>query len=201
MQSDSDLLLAIQSGGPNSKRPQEQLFPRFGKFLVYVAGFCCTHKPDEASDIVGLTVARLLDPAYARFDGVRGATDGHCLAYLRFMVQNAARDHLSSLRYGTLKMHKYKDADNARQSLPTNVGEIADPAEVVYSDEQQHTDAVAAAALAMAPPDLRACLVRVFFGGESVKDVAISVGIDRSTLSHRFSVFYAKVRVALRRAS
>jgi hypothetical protein len=53
---------------------------------------------------------------------------------------------------------------------------------------------VAAAILLMATPGMRVLLWRIHYNGESIKDVALAIGVDRSTLSRRLSRFYEQVR-------
>src|SRR5437867_1777366 len=98
--SDAQLLCTAQSDGENSQQARDELMPRFGALLRYLAGWSCNRcglHQDEAKVIVQETIVALLNPDIARFDS---AKSDHCEPYLRGLVQNAAREHARFIRRG-----------------------------------------------------------------------------------------------------
>jgi RNA polymerase sigma factor (sigma-70 family) len=191
--SDADLICAAQSDGENRDPSRQELPIRFKALLFYFAGRACQlYKLDagEAAEIVQLALMALTDPDTARFDAVRA--EGRVEPYLRGLVQNAARTHARFLCKGAARRHDYADPENARRKLPMSVDGITDTREnrqaVVESRD------LAVAVLAMATADERLLIARVFYRGESVEEVAVSLGVDRSTVSRRLTRFYRRVR-------
>ena len=77
----------------------------------------CT--PREADDIVQWALVALFNPETARFDPTRGSGN-RVEAYLRGLIQNAARKHARFVRRGsTISVTTYCRAANTERGLPT----------------------------------------------------------------------------------
>jgi RNA polymerase sigma factor (sigma-70 family) len=186
--SDADLLCAAQSGGDAGYDARKELPIRFERLLLYFAHHACRLNSlplPEADDIIQLALLKVLTTK-TPFDPARGGVE----AYLRGLVQTAARSHRRFLRPGTRRRHDWADAENGRLGLPTTVEAIADD-----FDAQAGTDARdgAAAVLAIASVDERGLVHDVFYRSISIKDVGISIGVDPSTVSRRLTRLYSRV--------
>src|SRR5262245_42984456 len=120
--SDSELLCAGQSGGPDSDRSRQEIPIRFGKLLSFLAVDACrlySLHASEADCIVQWALLALFNPATARFDPTRGGGN-KVEAYLRGLIQNAARKHARSLRRGSDVRHDYASPLNVERGLPTS---------------------------------------------------------------------------------
>ncbi len=188
--SNTDLICAAQSDGESSQHAKNEVPIRFGTLLRFLAdharklyGLDVT----ETDDIIQLALLALCYPKGVRFDPTRA--DGY-EPYLRGLVQNAARTHARFLRQGNAKRHDYSHPDNHRRNLPVSADEVRDP----YDNQAGiETRELAGAVLVMAGTDERALIDRVFYRGEAVEGVAISLKVDRSTVSRRLTRFYRRV--------
>lgn len=191
--SNVNVICAAQLGGESSEQAKKELLPRFGRLLRYLAGRACKLYglyPSEAGDIVQNALVSLLDPSIAQFDSGRG---DRYEAYLRGLIQNAARSHARFIRKGSTTRHDFADPMNANRNLPVAVDGIQDDHDERSAAENRDH---AAAVLVLANPDTCLLIYRVFFSGEAVEQVAISIGVDRSTVSRRLTRFFEQVRVA-----
>ncbi len=191
--SDSELLVAAQSNGSGREQARQELLPRFGRLLTYLAARACQLNglhASEVDEVVHHALAALLNPKLARFDPGRGNGD-QVDAYLSGLIQNAARMHARSIRRGDGHRHDYASPLNAKRGLPSSVEDIPDP---WHGGAIVATRDVVSAILGMAGADERELIDRIFFAGEEPSDVAADLGVDRSTVSRRLSRFYGRVR-------
>ncbi len=189
--SDSELLHAAQSGGLGCEQARQDLHGRFERLLTYLAAHACRLNGlnvAETGDIISLAFVAVLDPAVARFDPTRG---DKVEAYLRGLVQNAARTHARFVRRGIDKRHDYSAPANSERGLPASVAEIRDPWDdgAIISNRN-----VASVVFGMASDDERELVKRIFFAGEEPEEVATWLCVDRSTISRRLGRFYRRVR-------
>jgi RNA polymerase sigma factor (sigma-70 family) len=191
---DSELLISAQAADASAE-VKSQFVDRFGGFLRYTAGRCCTvYKIDFSliNDVVNDAVAMVLDPDYARFCPSRGR--GH-LAYLHGLIQNATKQFARFVRRGEKRRHDWGAlAVGVTDDQPASLEELPAPEEAIPGFElREIVDRV----LGFAEADERQLLVRHFYQGESIEEIAISLGVARTTISRRLQRFYARAAAYL----
>lgn len=194
--SDVELICAAQSGGESSKQARNELVDRFGNLLRYFAGNACLLAgldPSEIDDVVQAAVADLCDPDIARFDPARPKASVQ--SYLLGLVQNAARTHTRFVRQADDVRHDYGDPLNADRDLPSSPADIADGHDdFADAADREETARAAAAVLLLAAPDVMVLVRAVHYRGETPEQVALAIGVDRSTVARRLYRFYEQVR-------
>jgi RNA polymerase sigma factor (sigma-70 family) len=194
--SDADLIVAAQSGGETSNQARQDLMARFGPLLRYFAGRACMLTGldiSEIEDVVQEAVADLLDPNIARFDPAHPKCS--VKSYLRGLVQNAVRNHISFVRESDTKRHDHADPQNTRRDLPASPADIADPHDdFAEAEDSEQTAKTAAAVMVMATPEVMVLIQGVFFRGETPEKVGMAIGVNRTTVIRRLARFYEHVR-------
>lgn len=187
MLSDTELLAAAQAGDTNSC---DEIYPRFKTRLIYLAHHACRLHGlhiTEVDEVIQIAISALLTTE-TKFDAVRC---DDVIPYLRGLVQNAARGHRRQVRRGAEQLHDYASPDNNRHNLPVNANDIEDRYDAA---EQVETTDLAVAVMDMADEDEQQLIEQLYFEHKPVKIVAAALGVDRSTVCRRMSLFYQRVR-------
>lgn len=182
---DIDLLCAAQSADATNEI-RDEFADRFSDFLRYTAGRCCwLYKLDLSmvDDVVDLAIMMVIDADGARFDRSRGETH---LAYLRGMVQNAAKQHARFIHRGGRLRQEWGDPLVSQLKLPGCVEEICD----LKPGPSVETDDLVERVLAVASDGERLLIDRHYFRHESLESIANSLGVARTTVSRRLDRFY-----------
>lgn len=188
--SEPDLLCAAQAAAA-TPAIRNEFAERFLGCLRYYAGrYCILYKLDLSlmEDIVDEAILMLLDDSWVRFDPARGETH---LAYLRGMVQNAAKRFARFIHRGGKYLQDWKDPLIVQLKLPTCLEEVSE------SEESDEVETLAEIARKVALPDERELIDRHFFRNETMQAIADSLGVARTTISRRLERFYVRALAAI----
>lgn len=187
------LLLAAAQAAGSSPAVRDEFVVRFAKFLKYCAGkHCRSHKLplDYIDDVVSMAIVMFFDPKVAKFSAAKSTA---YLAYLEGLVRNAAKIHWRFIHTGAKKVQHWDDPLIDQLGLPTCLDEIETLEQVPPIEVAEE----AAIALSVATPNELVLIHRHFFEDESILQIAVALGIARTTVTRRLNRYYARAKAKL----